>query len=173
MPAGMTYTPIATTTLSSAASSTVFTSIPSTYTDLVVVVNSTFTTASSRYISLQFNSDTSSNYSMTYMLGSGSSVVSSSATADTSARIGNGSTTIINSATTVAHILNYANSTTYKTTIGRSSGDSYAISYVSLWRGSTGSATQAISSVTVTCDTTSSNTFGVGSTFTLYGIRAA
>lgn len=169
----ITYEPISTQTLGSAAGTVTFSSIPSTYTDLVIVVNNKLTVASSRFIALQFNSDTGANYSSTYIYGDGTTVASGRSTGITSARIGNGSSSTSNPAITVAHIMNYANTTTYKTTIGRSSGDNYAIVYGSLWRGSTGSATQAISSITILCDSTGGTTFATGSTFTLYGIKAA
>lgn len=162
-----TYTPIATTTLSSTSSSITFSSVPQTYTDLVVIVNSKFTVTDPRYISLQFNGDANTNYSMTYMGASPSGTLTGRSTDDTSARIGNGSAGFVNGVTT-ASIFNYANGTTYKSTTGRSSSISYAIYYQSLW-----SSIDPITSVTVTCDTTSSNAFASGSIFSLYGIKAA
>ena len=73
MPA--TYEPIATTTLGSAVNSFTFSSIPNTYTDLVLVVVVP-TAASSGTFGLRFNSDTASNYSHTTLSGNGSSAVS-------------------------------------------------------------------------------------------------
>jgi hypothetical protein len=64
--------------------------------------------------------------------------------------------------------MNYKNTTNYKTTIGRgSSAANFADAQVSLWRD-----TSAINSVTVLLGAGTSN-FSVGSTFTLYGIKAA
>ena len=63
MAAGSTYTPIATTTLGSAASSVTFSSISGSYTDLILITNpSSATTDQSIYV--QFNADTGTNYSM-------------------------------------------------------------------------------------------------------------
>jgi hypothetical protein len=49
MPAGNTYEAIATQTLGSAAASVTFSSIPGTYTDLVLVVAGTLTTGTEKY----------------------------------------------------------------------------------------------------------------------------
>ena len=63
-------------------------------------------------------------------------------------------------------IQNYANTTTYKTMISRASDATQnAIAYVGLWR-----STSAINSITLSV---SAGTFAIGSTFTLYGIKAA
>ena len=76
MPA--TYDKIATYTLPSATSSYTFTSIPSTYTDLVLVVSARMTGGGgASAIQLQFNGDTGSNYSITTLNGDGSSATSS------------------------------------------------------------------------------------------------
>ena len=75
MAAGSTYTPIATTTASGSASSVTFSSIPSTYTDLVIVAD-ILGAASTADAVLRFNSDTTSNYSETVIRGDGSSAAS-------------------------------------------------------------------------------------------------
>jgi hypothetical protein len=77
MPAGNTYEAIATQTLGSAAASVTFSSIPSTYTDLVLVCN--FETSSNAIagVYIQFNGDTSTNYSSTNLIGNGSTAESS------------------------------------------------------------------------------------------------
>ena len=70
---------------------------------------------------------------------------------------------------TVTHFMNYSNTTTYKTLLSRSGtlGGSYTGTTLiaGLWR-----STSAITSILVGCTT---NTFVAGSTFTLYGIKAA
>jgi hypothetical protein len=167
-----TYTPIASSVLTTTAASVVFSSVPQTYTDLVVVVDSTFTGTSGRYISLQYNNDSAGNYSMIYAGGSGSGTLTANFANDLSARIGNGSNNNARS-TVIANVMNYTNTTTYKISFGRAATNEYAIAYCALWRGSTGSAFQAITSVTVTCDGASGNVFAAGSIFSLYGIKAA
>ena len=58
-----TYTPIASITLGAATSSVTFSSIPQTYTDLIVIFNGR--TDGDENTNLQFNSDTTNNYSVT------------------------------------------------------------------------------------------------------------
>ena len=169
MAAGSTYTPIATTTVSgSSTTSYTFSSIPSTYTDLVLITNSGVTAGQSL---IRVNSDSGSNYSYTWMDGNGTSAGSSRATSRTGLYINwDGETNAIQN-TGIFHFMNYANTTTYKTILWRA-GDSATstIANVALWRGSTGSATQAINSITIQ---SSSGNFIANSTFTLYGILAA
>jgi len=162
MPAGSTYTPIATTTLGSAAATYTFTSIPSTYTDLVLVIVGGLNAADNCYI--QFNSDTGTNYSYTYLFGSGSAASSSrgSSTANPIINyIGTGQST------TIVNIQNYSNTTTFKTAISRGSDAGLgAMASVVLYR-----VTSAISSITLKAAV--SGTFNSGTTFTLYGIASA
>jgi len=166
MAAGSTYTPIATNTLGSAAASYTFSSIPSTYTDLVLVMNTKGST--SNYCQLRFNGDTGTNYSRTDLKGNGSTAASSrdsnrsiidiasNATNDTS----NFNTNII------LHIMNYANTTTYKTAISRANNAATGTdAIVVLWR-----STSAINSIYIAVNT---GNLEVGTTLTLYGIASA
>ena len=75
MAAGSTYTPIYTTTLASAAASYTFSSIPSTYTDLVIAA--TGLTTAGTTLAMRFNGDTATNYSDTYLLGNAGAASSS------------------------------------------------------------------------------------------------
>jgi hypothetical protein len=162
MPAGNTYTQIASTTLGSTASSVTFSSIPATYTDLVLVYNGT-TTANSTGV-LQFNSDTATNYSNNYLLGDGTSAAAGIASSLNSAYLFYPTTTM---GTATINILNYANSTTYKTSICRwSSTGNYALTSVATWRATPA----AINSIVVGL---TASTYAAGSTFNLYGISAA
>lgn len=73
-----TYTLIASNTLSSSAASVTFSSIPGTYTDLVLRMSvRTITNSSSEVVLLRFNSDTTGNYSFTFLTGDGSTAASS------------------------------------------------------------------------------------------------
>jgi hypothetical protein len=164
-----TYEKIATNTLGSAASSVTFSSISSAYTDLVLIVSANGS-VNPNYASIQFNADTSNKYSQTYLAGNGTSAVS---TRTSSARdiISLGYTRVATAANTfstyIANIQNYANTTTYKTTLIRAEENSvnYVTSTVGLYQ-----STSAITSIKVLVDT---GNFSVGSTFTLYGIKAA
>lgn len=164
-----TYTPIANTTLSSGASSYTFSSIPGTYTDLILVsmVQKT-TSGSGSGFNIRFNSDTGTNYSNTYLEGSGTSAVSYRSSASTGLNGGALTSNAVSAQfdANINHIMNYSNSTTYKTVLGRYNDNEYSYvgAAVSLWQN-----TAAITSITLY----SSNTFATGSTFTLYGIKAA
>ena len=162
-----TYTPIATQTLGSSATSVTFSSIASTYTDLVVVM-AVLPTGSLGYAPwFQFNSDTGSNYSFTYLTGDGSSATSGRQSNQTKGYVGY-SIGLSGSSNTIAHIQNYSNTTTNKTYIDRinETAGSFpgAGATVGLWRN-----TAAISTIKIGTD----GTFNTGSTFTLYGIKAA
>lgn len=171
MPAGSTYTPIATTTLGTSATSVTFSSISGSYTDLVLVAQEYTTGTPTAFgISCQFNGDTASNYSTTYLYGTGSSAASGRATAKVGAWIGFESYSA-NWTVITANFQNYSNSTTYKTVLSRSSDSANLVgSGVSLWR-----STAAITSIKVlSTDFGSGSTpFVAGSTFTLYGIASA
>lgn len=166
MPAGATYNCIATTTLSSAQSSVTFSSISGSYTDLVLVVSGTVST--SQQIALEFNSDTGSNYSMTALYGDGTSAASARATSTTSMYGGLGwFGTSPTTSTTIAHIMNYANTTTFKTVVGRGNlSSSYVHAGVGLWR-----STSAITQIKITVN--GGYNWNSGCTFSLYGIAAA
>jgi hypothetical protein len=159
MAAGSTYTPIATSTVSTASSYT-FSSIPSTYTDLIVVFGGVASGLDT--MAFRFNGDTGTNYSDTVVGGDGSSAYSNRRTNQTLAYYGTPSTS---QSTVIGNIFNYANTTTFKTSLGRGNTTSSQVeSRVNLWR-----STAAINSVTILCGGGSTLT----GTFTLYGIAAA
>jgi len=156
-----TYTPIASQTLGSAATSVTFSSIPQGYTDLILVCNLAVNGTGNNVL-CRYNGDTASNYSTTLMSGNGSSAYS--------ARYSNSSNgwltgyfdgTANEFYTKIIQIQNYSNTTTYKTALGRtSSGSREAMAGVGLWR-----STAAITSVTL-----AASDFNTGSTFSIYGI---
>ena len=164
MAAAQTYEPLATTTISgSSTTSYTFSSISGAYTDLILVATGS-NSAGNRGLNMTFNGDTGSNYSATNLAGDGSSAVSNRSTSASNISIGNSATTI---ATITAHIMNYSNTTTNKTVIMRNSASSVQAAALSgLWR-----STAAITSIGLTLN--SGDPFNAGSTFTLYGIKAA
>ena len=171
MPLPSTMTPIATQTLNSATATVTFSSIPQGYTDLRVVLQVKNSVGAGYATQLQYNSDTGSNYSWTGAAGyAGSSPNSFRGTSVAVQKVGFTSATSGNAWTPInIDILNYANTTTNKTCLSRSNsvdGNSYVLMMVGLWRN-----TAAINSITFTSE--SSGTFASGSTFTLYGIKAA
>ena len=166
MPAGSTYTKIASTTLGSAAASVTFSSIASTYTDLVLVCQ-TKATSSAPNTRMQVNSDTGTNYSTTILSGNGSSASSSRYSNTTFSLVDlEGYNDATNVKNTIINIFNYANTTTYKTLLSRAANAALGTdAIVSLWR-----STAAINSITIFPNV---STFVTGSTFNLYGIAAA
>lgn len=163
-----TYEPIATATVSSTGGTVTFSSIPSTYTDLILVsrVLRGTTGSGGGLVDVQINSDSGSNYSWTQVYGNGSSTVSSRATSTTS--VFAGATPDYASgawAVNICQFMNYSNTTTFKTAILRVNDPSnYTGAVVNLWRN-----TSAISSLYLN----TASGFYIGSTFTLYGIKAA
>lgn len=157
-----TYTALATTTLGSSAASVTFSSISGSYTDLILVADTVNASGGDNFL-LNFNSDTGSNYSVTRLTGNGAAVASSRGTNQTVLQCGQVYSTRSN---TIVQIMNYSNSTTYKTTITRqNNADNLVMANVNLWR-----STNAITSILIS---TSSYNFSAGSQFTLYGIAAA
>lgn len=167
MAAGSTYTPIATTTLGSAAASYTFSSIPSTYTDLVLVFRGNITAPTSASFLMRFNGDTGSNYSDTNLYGSGSAAGSYRDTSSTNIRVGAVNNGSGGQSNLIINVMNYANTSTYKTALNRfNDAGAETAAVVGLWRN-----TAAINSITLLLASTS--TYATGSTFTLYGIQAA
>lgn len=152
--------PIATTTLGSAAASYTFSSIPGTYTDLILVASTQNASGADNFL-LNFNGDTGSNYSVTRLNGNGTSAGTNRATNQTVLQCGDVYST---RSTTIVHIMNYSNTTNYKTTITRQNNATNLVAAnVNLWR-----STSAITSILIS---TSSYNFSAGTTFTLYGIN--
>lgn len=166
MPRTATYSLIASAAGTGSSGTVTFSSIPTTFTDLVIVANGT--TASNTGWSLQFNSDTASNYSTTYVEGSGTAAVSERYSS-TILRVAWNS--LWNSSTPSNNIVNiqdYANTTTYKTVLFRSNSSSYVEAGVGLWRATPA----AITNITITTAAAGGANFTTASTFKLYGIQA-
>ena len=153
-----TYTPIASQTLGSTASSVTFSSIPQGYTDIRIIVVTAVNTATY----MRFNSDSGSNYSLNE-IWAGTSPIGERATNNTRIDLRNGSSTLGNNMSTV-DIMSYSNYTTFKTVLSATKDGLYDRVYrqVQLWRN-----TSAITTITFLPDT---GTFPSGSTFSLYGI---
>jgi hypothetical protein len=170
--AGNTYTQIASTTLGSAAASVTFSSIPATYTDLVAIVQAATTVNTPLY--MKPNSSGSSVYSTTWLLGNGSSASSGRYN---QAALGGAGILIDNygggqgftsdfAGMAKYEIMNYANTTTFKTILIRAgNAGTWTVASANLF-----ASTAAISSLYFY---PYSGNFAAGSTFNLYGITAA
>ena len=154
----VTYAPIATSTVSGTSTSTVtFSSIPQTYTDIFYSIYTP--TIAGVNTNANFNGDTGTNYSWTqfYSDGTTASTQRGTNTAYMLSGISDGTAAI------TGHILNYTNTTTYKTLLARGGGNRYADIGINVWR-----STAAITSVSFVAGNWSS-----GSVITIYGILAA
>jgi len=163
MPA--TYEPIATTSLSSATSSITFSSITATYTDLVIVCLVQKETSGADYMGLRFNGDTGSNFSRVRISGDGTTASSYQDAGQNIAFCDINVNQFASPGNLIINLNNYSNSTTNKIALTRSNNvNSGTSAVVNLWR-----STSAINSVTLL----SGSNMKIGSTFTLYGIKAA
>lgn len=166
-----TYEKIATTTLGSDQATITFSSISGSYTDLVLVAKASQDGAVGS-ISLIFNSDTASNYSITRLFADGSTAASGRTTNESAGGVAIiGNSAVSSAGTYIINIMNYSNSTTYKTCISRGSDASsggYVSAYATSWR-----STSAITSIDLKFGAVGGSTNArSGSTFTLYGIKA-
>jgi hypothetical protein len=164
-----TYEPIATTTLSTTATSVSFSSISGSYTDLVLVVRASVDSGDD--LRFRINDDTGTNYSYTTLYGTGSAAGStrgSNQSSGNSSYYGGVSTTLGNSVQ-ILHFLNYSNTTTNKTILSRANQAGSGVdANVNLWR-----STSAITKITLAKGSSFGGTFQSGSTFTLYGVKSA
>ena len=158
-----TYALIESQVLGSATATVTFSSIPETYTDLVLVVMAK-NSASDGDLCIRFNSDTATNYSYTFMYTNGASVLSTRGSTINRMRIGRTDNT--NAYPNIIHIQDYANTTTFKTAVSRSQNTSLVLTNVGLWR----KTPEAITSISIIDD--NGLNFTTGSTFRLYGIQA-
>jgi hypothetical protein len=166
MPA--TYEPIATQTLASAAASITFSSIAATYTDLRLVLVANGTSVDNRSVRYTFNADTATNYSRTRLSGDGATASSDNATSQANIAPFTSLTSLTIPTFYAIDVFSYAGST-YKTVLASGNvdknGSGGVNSAVGLWR-----STAAITSIEITLN---SGNFNIGTTATLYGIKAA
>ena len=162
-----TYTPIATQTLGSAASSVTFSSISGSYTDLILIISGSNSSGDAA-ISVRTGNgsvNTGSVYSTTFLYGNGSSAGSARDTSQTWAHPGRLDTSLSNS---IIQFLNYSNTTTNKTILSRGNDATLTMATVSLVRD-----TSAINIIQLQAQDGGAINFTTGSTFTLYGVKSA
>jgi len=157
-----TYVALATTTLASTDSQIDFTSIPSTYRDLVIVID-TGVTAGAYDIRMFFNADTSTgNYSRVVAWGNGGSVGSLTGAEQITYY---GAPRDTQNSTNFVQVMDYSATDKHKTSLVRSNNSASGLDMIaSRWAN-----TAAITSVRLL---PSANSFTIGSTFSLYGIEA-
>ena len=160
-----TYVALDTQTLTSTAATVIFSSIPQGYTDLVLI-SRPLVTSSAYDLVVRFNGDTASNYSNTILSGTGSSAISAKLSNQTIMYLDYYGVIDTTQTNRIINIMNYSNSTTYKTVLSRANNaGSGTDAIVGLWRN-----TAAITSLVLIAQT--GGTFAAGSTFSLYGIAS-
>jgi hypothetical protein len=160
-----TYSPIQTQTLGSNQSTVTLSSIPSTYTDLILVVNAKWSTTNGNCL-VRFNGDSASNYNYLRLSTNGS--VTASATGNNQSSLVN-LFDIENPTTTLGffmfYIKDYASTNNKVAWYSHNTTTDNLKRYIAQWRSSS-----TINSISFTNDNATCVT---GSTFTLYGIKAA
>lgn len=153
----MSYIALATTTLSSSASTVTFANVPNTYRDLVLVLGLGSSNTSAVFIGFNGNSY-NSNTSYVRMVGNGSTTDSASAA---NGILGwtpqNGA-----AGSLIAQIMDYSATDKHKTWLSRSNGGAWVTAVAGRW-----ASTSAVTSFTITAETAN---FASGSVISLYGI---
>ena len=160
-----TYDLIEEQVLSSAALSVTFGSggtLTQAYKDLIIEARVT-NSVGNTFFQLRFNGDTATNYSVTTILGNGSSAISNRGTNDTAINwYSDPSTNGL--ALIYANIMSYTRANVNKTVLIRGNDyTTYVGARVGLWR----KTPEAITSITVL---QSNGNFGTGSVFRLWGV---
>jgi len=172
MPA--TYTLISSNVLTSTAASVTFSSIPATYTDLVLKISGRMSDTGSSFPRIRFNADTATNYSATYVRGDGASATSARDPNDTYVAYmieNNTSNTANTFSNQEIYIPSYAVSQNKPLSIAYARESNAASTDVNLgavaglWRNT--AAITEISLIPI------STTYAIGSSFYLYGISNA
>lgn len=153
-----TYTPLANIALASAASSVVFSSIPSIYKDLVLVLVGYGST--SLQARIRFNGDTGNNYNYQQLTNT-----SSRATNQNSGflSLGNNATPTQALQLTI-DIMDYTNTDKHTVLVSRSTGAGFGEVF-----GNRYANTAAVNSITIL---TSTGNWAIGTTAAIYGIEA-
>jgi hypothetical protein len=177
-----TYEPIATHTITSGTpTSYEFTSIPQTYTDLILIAAyaGNYSSNDRSQLGLQVGNgsvDTGANYSSTSLTGNGTTATSSRDSNSSQLSLGTyplGPSSSLQQNNTLVYFMNYSNTTTFKSILSRSTNMNSSNNTPStvanslIWR-----STSAINTIKLK-DYANAYYFYPGTYFTLYGIAAA
>jgi hypothetical protein len=152
-----TYTPLATVTLGGSDAEIIFSSIPATYRDLVIIIAGTASGATSP--SLRFNSDGGSNYNNLRLFANPSTYTQQAFT-DTYGSMGYMNT---DQSLVRIHILDYSDTNKQKVAFGRNGNSDTVRLETTRWAN-----TAAIHTVSVRMD--GAQTYSTGTVISLYGI---
>ena len=171
--ASNTYVALDKATVSGTSTTTVtFDSIPSSYTDLIIVADFATSAAGAQTVFYFNGVTTGTPYSSIEVYGTGTSATSSKFSNQNyiwlSSAIGSGA--VLGQTNMTINVQNYANTTTNKSVLTRQNSNSGTypgtLANAGAWR-----STAAINSVSIKADIYST-TFVAGSTFSLYGVQA-
>jgi hypothetical protein len=158
-----TYTPLATVTLASAASSVTFSSIPNTYRDLVLIFTGTRT--GNNNVLVRVNGDSGNNYNYVGASSSGSTSSSSGVLGANNFPSTLASLQTNSQLNVVWQFMDYSATNKHKSVLTRfSQTGTEAAMFANRWAN-----TVAINSIQVF---TGNENFGSGSTFSIYGVIA-
>jgi hypothetical protein len=166
MPAGATYEPIATQTITGTSTTSVTFSSLGTYDDIVAIMNMGVDSAGGN-IQVRFNGDSGNNYSnlIFYGLSSTNATAQYTSLSQGYVHVAGSLPTIVGTITEL-HIPNYRNTTHYKTAISRYGNYATEVDFGAFtWRS--GSAITSINFSSY------SAAYKANSTITLYGITKA
>ena len=162
------YESISTVTVGSGGASTVtFSSIPATYTHLVIR-SMVSASAATTDIKMNFNGDTAANYSQHSLYGTGTSAGVAASASSSYALAGITSATSANVAANITDVLDYANTSKNKTIRTLAGSDNNGSGGYIFFESSAWYNTTAITSIVLTPFT---GTFSQYSSFALYGIK--
>ena len=159
-----TYSLIASYTHSGASTTTItMSSLPSTFTDLVVVSNVLYSANNGDYMSWRINGAAGNAYSNTVMTGNGTAASAGNVTNDNKVAFYSSSTS--NYVPVITNFMDYTNATTFKTFLIRTSNAAAGVeARLGLYR-----STAAITSISLFFGAAS---IAAGTNIKLYGIQA-
>ena len=165
-----TYTALANITLGSSASSVSFSSIPSSFRDLVLIENPKHNSSSTNQSTLiRLNGDSGANYTMVYMAGNISSSASQSGTGGSATSLWSGRFNNADGNNAITQFLDYSATDKHKTVLSRGNLGLVAglavVTFVNRWAN-----TSAITSMLLFPE--DGGNYAAGSTFALYGIAS-
>ena len=159
-----TYEPITTVTATGGNSILVMSSIPATYTDLILAVNGN--NSADDEFQLRFNSDSGSNYRVLFLYGEGTAPTAAEYISTTYAQMGGIYSTGTRTGSNFINIGSYSNTNVHKTVVSIANSGNYIQFRTNTWR-----STSAINRIDAFL--ASGSTFTNPTTFSLYGIKAA
>jgi hypothetical protein len=159
---------IATTTLGSTQSEVIFSSIPQDYTHLQIrAITKDSRGVAPNNVYMQFNADTSTNYSYHGLIGNGSAASSDAGATQSFVIVGIDSTATSTFGAFICDILDYTNTNKFKTTRSILGYDANGSGTVRMWSGNWRN-TNAITSIKLYADNGNLSQY---SSFALYGIK--